>query len=223
MKADLHIHTHRFSGCSIIEPEKALKRAAELGFGMIALTEHGIRWPNDELDRLIKKSGVKDLVVIPGQEAACYSLRGEFQGEFLVFGYPESLGSNKTAQQLIEMVHAQKGVVVAAHPFKKKLRGEGYYGCGNDIYDLDVDGLEIIHPSYEKKSLLLARQVMKKKKIAGLGCSDAHALSDIGCCWSELENTVHDELSLCQSIRAGRVKAMGLIDDPVDLVQFSGL
>jgi len=60
--------------------------------------------------------------------------------------------------------------------------------------------------------MLLARQVMEKKNIAGLGCSDAHVLSDIGRCWSELDNSIHDEKSLCQTIRACRVEAMGWND-----------
>lgn len=210
MKADLHIHTSRFSGCSNIDPEEALKQAAVMGLGMIAFTEHGIRWPDDELNDLVESRGVKDLIVISGQEAACYSLRGEFQGEFLVFGYPSSLGSNKSAEQLIEMVHAHGGVVVAAHPFKPHTTGKGYYGCGHLIYDLDVDGLEIGHPDFGGEERRLAREVMDKKGIAGIACSDAHDLIDIGRYWTVLEDSVRDTAALCRAILDRKVQGFPL-------------
>ena len=208
MKADLHIHTSRFSGCSNIDPMEALRRAESIGLGMIALTEHGIRWPDEELEKLVRVSGIKELVVINGQEAACYSKRGEFQGEFLVFGYHESLGSNKTAEQLIEMVHQQGGVVVAAHPFKPHQTGVGYYGCGELIKDLDVDGLEIEHPDYRLEDRTLAREIMDLKKISGLGCSDAHDLPDIGRFWTNLGPEVKDTESLCRAIQRRQTEPM---------------
>lgn len=208
LKADLHIHTSRFSGCSNIEPEEALKKAAAMGLGMIAFTEHGIRWPDDELNDLVERSAIKDLIVIPGQEAACYSLRGEFQGEFLVYGYCHSLGSNKSAEQLIEIVHDQGGVVVAAHPFKPHTTGNGFYGCGHLIYDLEVDGLEIGHPDFGDEERRLAREVMDKKGIAGIACSDAHDLIDIGTFWTMLEDDVRDTPDLCRAIQSRNIRGI---------------
>lgn len=179
-----------------------------MGLGMIAFTEHGIRWPDDELNSLVKKSAAKDLVVIPGQEAACYSPRGEFQGEFLVYGYPHSLGSNKSVEKLIEMVHAQGGVVVAAHPFKPHATGMGHYGCGHLICDLEVDGLEIGHPDFGDEERRLAREVMDKKGIAGIACSDAHDLVDIGTYWTLLEDDVNDTAALCRAIQSRNIQGI---------------
>ena len=106
MELDLHIHTNLYSGCSNINPEKLIKRAIEAGLDGIALTEHSIRWPDDKIEQLKKSSGVEEsFIIIPGQEIACYSTSGKFQGEVLVFGYPKSLGSNKSVEQVIELVH----------------------------------------------------------------------------------------------------------------------
>lgn len=210
LKADLHIHTSRFSGCSNIDPEDAIKKAAEVNLGMIAFTEHGIRWSEEDIAILVERSRVDNLVVIPGQEVACYSMRGEFQGEFLVFGYPESLGSNKTAERMIEMVHDFGGVVVAAHPFKANANAPGYYGCGKLIEDLKVDGLEIEHPDYCDEERSLARDVMVKKQIAGLACSDAHDLTDIGRYWTILDEGVHNTETLCRTIKMGKT----IVSDP---------
>lgn len=209
MEADLHIHTRRYSGCSNIDPVLALKAAAGAGLDVIALTEHGIRWPDDELKRLIEDSGVRNLLVIPGQEAACYSHLGDFEGEFLVFGYPESLGSNKPARQLIEMVHARGGVVIAAHPFKRDRTGGGFYGGGPLIRDLELDGLEVEHPSYDAESRSLARRSMAAMGIAGTGSSDAHDLRNIGQYRTVFEDRIDSVEALCQAIRNRRVEAVG--------------
>ncbi|MEA3223219.1 MAG: PHP domain-containing protein [Thermodesulfobacteriota bacterium] len=212
MELDLHIHTRRYSGCSNIDPMAVLKKAKKVGLDGIALTEHGIRWDDYKIQELIEKSKVYDLLVIPGQEVACYTRYGEFQGEFLVFGYPTSLGSNKSVEQVLALVHAECGVVIAAHPFKKlhNGNGDGYYGAGDSIYGLAVDGLEIEHPSYDEESRSLARDAMHAMHIPGIGCSDSHDLSTVGICRTVFERTVNSTESLCEEIRAGRLEAVSL-------------
>ncbi|MCD6571312.1 MAG: PHP domain-containing protein, partial [Deltaproteobacteria bacterium] len=170
MELDLHIHTRRYSGCSNIDPIAVLKKAKKVGLDGIALTEHGIRWGDDKIQELIEKSKVYDLLVIPGQEVACYTFYGEFQGEFLVFGYPKSLGSNRSVEDVLTLVHREGGVVIAAHPFKKlhNGNGDGYYGAGDSIYGLGIDGLEIEHPSYDEESRSLARDAMNIMHIPGI-------------------------------------------------------
>lgn len=208
MEFDLHIHTKRYSGCSNIDPLLVLKKASDEGLDGIALTEHGIRWSDDEIEDLVVKSGVERVLVIPGQEAACYSNRGEFQGEFLVFGYHRSLGSNKSIDQLIELVHGEGGVVIAAHPFKRMEGGAGFYGSGYMTPELSIDGLEIEHPSYDEKGHELAIKTMRTMRTAGLGCSDAHDLRQIGVCRTIFENDICSVAMLCEEIRACRVKAV---------------
>lgn len=209
MVFDLHIHTNLFSGCSNIDPEQLLIRAKDIGLDGIALTEHGIRWSDEDINKLKQKVGVgDDLIVIPGQEAACYSKYGRFQGEFLVFGFPQSLGSNKSIEMLTEMVHEQDGVVIAAHPFKKQNNGDNFYGSGEETCNLDIDGLEIEHPSYGEDGHKRALLTMQKMKIAGIGCSDAHDLAHVGRCRTIFERRVVDERMLCSEIRSGRVRAL---------------
>ena len=210
MEMDLHIHTNRYSGCSNINPVDALVKAEEVGLDAIALTEHGIRWSDESIEELIKKSGVKNLIVFPGQEVACYSKTGAFQGEFLVYGYPESLGSNKSIEKLIPMVHELNGVVIAAHPFKKDDTGNGFYGSGHAVADYDIDGIEVEHPSYDDSARTLAAQLIMKKKVAGIGCSDAHDVRSIGICRTVFANRVDDVASLCREIRECRLEAINL-------------
>lgn len=204
MQIDLHIHTNLYSGCSNIDPDRLIERAISVGLDGIGITEHGIRWPDAEINELITNAGEKKLLVFPGQEIACYSKSGHFQGEFLVFGFPKSLGSNRSANELIEIVHQNKGIVIAAHPFKKAIHGEGFYGCGHSIYKWDIDGLEIEHPSYDDESRRLASEAMEKMNIAGIGCSDAHDLHHVGLFRTCFENPVSEMKDLCREIIARR-------------------
>ena len=210
MEMDLHIHTNRYSGCSNIDPVDALVKAVEVGLDAIALTEHGIRWSDESIKELVKKSGVKNMIVFPGQEVACYSATGAFQGEFLVYGYPESLGSNKSIEKIIPMVHSLDGVVIAAHPFKKDDKSTGFYGSGHKVADYDIDGIEVEHPSYNDEERILAEQLVAKKKVAGIGCSDAHNVLLIGTCRTIFESQVKDIAGLCSEIRRGRLEAINL-------------
>lgn len=206
MELDLHIHTNRYSGCSNILPRDIIRRAMKAGLDGIALTEHGIRWPDSEIEMLVATAGATGFVVIAGEEVACYSNAGRFQGEFLVFGYPASLGSNKPIERVIELVHGTGGVVLAAHPFKPHESGYGYYGCGNSVWELDIDGLEIEHPSYPAENRRLARQVMEARGLAGISCSDAHDLDDIGRYRTVFEGPILDTRSLCDAILKRRIK-----------------
>jgi len=212
MEMDLHIHTNRYSGCSNLAPSALLRKARDAGLDGIVLTEHGIRWSDDNLQELVEESGVPDLLVLAGQEVACYTKRGEFQGEFLLFGYPRSLGSSRSLEAILEMVHGEGGVVVAAHPFKKivSANGGGFYGAGFRVYDYDLDGLEVAHPSYDRESTALAVEAMRKRNIAGIGCSDAHDLRSVGLCRSVFADPITDMEGLCGAIRARRVTTRSL-------------
>lgn len=204
---DLHIHTLEYSGCSTIAPDKLLRQARAAGLDGIAITEHGIRWPDEKIARLIETSQAGSLVVISGQEVACYDEKGRFQGEFLVFGYPGSLGSSRSVQQIARMVHDAGGVLIAAHPFKRAKTGSGYYGCGREAEAYAIDGLEIEHPSYDAEGRSMAASLMASMNIAGIGASDAHELHEIGRFRTVFERPVPTVEVLCEEIRRRRVKA----------------
>lgn len=210
MEIDLHIHTNRYSGCSNIDALKLLRKSKEVGLDGIALTEHGICWSEENIAELIQKSRVEDLVVLPGQEVACYNKAGYFQGEFLLFGPQKSLGSSRSLEEILKITHEEGGVVIAAHPFRKLPHETGFYGAGNGVYGLDIDGLEVEHPSYDDESRRLAREAVRTRGIAGIGCSDAHDLRSVGICRTVFLKPVGDVRSLCEEIKAGRLAARRL-------------
>jgi hypothetical protein len=206
MVFDLHLHTRVYSGCSNIEPEDLVMRAIEIGLDGIALTEHGIRWSDEKVESLHLKTGVDDLVIVSGQEITCFTRKWRRQGDFLVFGVKESLGSNISAQDLIRVVHAEGGIVIPAHPYKKSRSRYDLYGVGDEMIQLDVDAIEYYHPEHDEEALQKVQEA--SRKMGGLpltGGSDAHYIEMVGACTTIFHEPVRNERQLIDAIRAGRI------------------
>jgi len=205
---DIHLHTDYYSGCSVISPEQLIQRAIEMRLDGIAITEHGIRWPDAKFDELRRLAEPHGLILINGQEVHTSSPRNGLEGEFLVFGVRKSLGADFSAKELVQIVHGEGGILIAAHPYKwSRLGGERYYGAGDRIYELELDAIELYHPHHDAASLTKVRQAMKKLGLPGTGGSDAHQLHDIGCCVTLFKNKVSCEEEYIGEIRAGNIQA----------------
>jgi len=206
---DLHLHTDYYSSCSAISPEDLIRQAVELKLDGIAVTEHGIRWPDDKFDYLRRLAEPHGLVLIDAQEVQTYSPKNGMEGDFLVFAMKKSLGSEFCAEELAKRVHGEGGILIAAHPYKWSRFGKDrYYGAGDRIYELDLDGIELFHPDHDEEALSKVRQAMEKLGLPGTGGSDAHQVHEIGTHLSVFENEVRNEEDLIREIRAGRIQGM---------------
>jgi predicted metal-dependent phosphoesterase TrpH len=209
MKAfDIHIHTRKYSGCSFIDPEDIVQQAVEAHLDGIALTEHGMRWPDEEFARLQSMAAPHGIVMINGNEVYTENSENHPEGEFLVFGLRQSLTGRYSAQQLIDKVHEQGGIIIAAHPYKLSRGGKShYYGAGDLVYKLELDAIELCHPDHGELAMKKARKAMEKLNIPGTGGSDAHKIFNIGSCVTLFENEILDEKDFIREIRNGSIRA----------------
>ncbi|MEW6440208.1 MAG: PHP-associated domain-containing protein [bacterium] len=204
MIIDLHVHTRRHSGCSLIEPMDLIARAGEVGLDGVALTEHGILWQEQKLAPLRERAGASGLVILAGEEVTCL-FNGRRQ-DFLVFGLKHSLGSAASARELIEQVHGSGGIIVAAHPFKPSRLGVGYHGIGDDLCHLPVDAVESHHPDHDAAAREKARRAATRLNVPTTGGSDAHELRQVGLAGTRFMRPVRTVEDLVHEIRAGRVE-----------------
>ncbi len=212
---DIHLHTKIFSDCSFIEPEDLIQRAVRLSLHGIALTEHGVRWPDEKFDELRRLADPHGLILINGQETLASSPRKGMEGEYLVFGLRKSLVGSFSAGELAEIVHAEGGILVAAHPFKLSRGGKHhYYGAGNLIYELPLDALELYHPGHNERALAKVRKAMEDLGLPGTGSSDAHKVFEVGSFVTLFENEIRGEEDFIREIRGGRI---GARKNPVNL------
>ena len=205
---DLHIHTRRYSGCSFIQYEEVITQAVCARLNGLALTEHGMRWPDSEFNRLRDTGLEHGLVMINGQEIHAKDSSGHSEGEYLIFGMKRSLTKTKTAAQLTETVHKEGGIIIAAHPYKLSRGGRShYYGAGDLIYRLQLDGIELYHPDHSEGAMSKIRKAMEQMNIPGTGGSDAHKILNIGSYVTVFEKPIHNEEEFLCEIRAGRLSA----------------
>ena len=205
---DIHIHTLKYSDCSFINPEDLIGQALEMRLDGIAITEHGMRWPDKEFDKLKKLADPHGIVLINGQEIYTAGSNNEMEGEFLVFGLKQSLTGYYSAAELCEKVHAHGGILIAAHPYKLSRNGKShYYGAGDRVYQLPIDAIELCHPDHGDRALGKVRKAMKELGIPGTGGSDAHKIFNIGSCVTLFENNILDEKDFIREIRAGNIRA----------------
>ncbi len=205
---DIHIHTHRYSDCSFIGPEDLIHQAVEMRLDGIAITEHGMRWPDEEFDKLRKLADLHCKVLINGQEIYTESSKKEMEGDFLVFGVKRSLTGRYSAHELSEIVHKEGGILIAAHPYKLSRGGKShYYGAGDRIYKLPIDAIELCHPDHTDLAVSKVRKAMSKLGIPGTGGSDAHKIFKVGSCVTIFENKIFDEKDFISEIRQGNIKA----------------
>ena len=205
---DLHLHTKIFSDCSFIEPADLIPRAVRVGLQGIALTEHGVRWPDEKFDELRRLADPHGLLLINGQEILASSPRNGMEGEFLVFGLRKSMVGSFSAGELVERVHGEGGIVIAAHPYKLSRGGKHhYYGAGNLIYELPLDALELYHPGHNERAMAKVRKAMEDLGLPGTGSSDAHKVFEVGSFVTLFENEIRGEEDFIHEIRRGRIEA----------------
>ncbi|MGE5254888.1 MAG: PHP domain-containing protein [Planctomycetaceae bacterium] len=205
---DLHLHTKIFSDCSFIDPADLIQRAVQSGLQGIALTEHGVRWPDEKFDQLRRLAEPHGLILINGQEILAASGKNGMEGEFLVFGLKKTMVGTFPAGELAERVHGEGGILIAAHPFKLSRGGKHhYYGAGNLIYELPLDALELYHPGHNERALAKVRKAMEELGLPGTGSSDAHKIFEVGFFVTFFENEVRGEEDFLREIRGRRIKA----------------
>ena len=205
---DIHIHTRKYSGCSFINPEDIIGQAIDAKLDGLAITEHGMRWPDKEFTALQKLADQHSVVLINGQEIYTENSQKQIEGDFLVFGLQHSLTDCYSAKQLADIVHAEGGIIIAAHPYKLSRGGKShYYGAGDLVYKLQLDAIELFHPDQNDLAMNKVRKAMNELHIPGTGGSDAHKIFNIGSYVTLFKNKILNENDFIREIRAGNIQA----------------
>lgn len=193
MLIDLHIHEKQFSKDSFLALEEIVEISKEKGLDAICITDHDSMGLREYAAEYTKKTGFPIFVGIE-----FYSL----QGDILAFGidsYPEERVS---AQEFIDYVHEQGGVVIAAHPFRHNRRG-----LEDNLATLKgVDAIEILNGSTMPDATMMAVQYAKKYGFATTGGSDCHYPHKVGTCATYFDDTIHTMEELVAAIKNHRCK-----------------
>ena len=134
MLIDLHVHTRRYSACGHADPEEMAAAAEAYGLDAMVITEHHVRWSEDELVDL--QGAFPRVRLFAGVE-----ITTERSGDLLVIGASgrDWFRPRMPAEDVVAEAHARGGVVIAAHPFRP-----GYPGYGLDRLDEFTDRVDVM-------------------------------------------------------------------------------
>lgn len=196
---DIHTHTKRYSPCSELDPQALVAQARKIGLNGIAITEHDVIWGEREVEELRKKTKANDLIILRGQEVRTYREDGSFHSDFLIFGCDHIFPPSLSSLELIQLVRQHlNAVIIAAHPYRMG------FGCGDDVFDFDLDGIEVLHPSYLSLDIRRAEAACRKMRLAAIGSSDAHQAERVGSFVTVFEKPILSEMALAEEIKARR-------------------
>ncbi len=188
MFIDLHMHEKNYSLDSFLSLEEMVEIAKKRGLDAICITDHDSMGLREYAAEYSKKTGFPIFVGIE-----FYSL----QGDILAFGidrYPEERVS---AQEFIDYVHEQGGVVVSAHPFRHNRRG-----LEDNLDTLrGVDAIEILNGSTLADATMMAVMYARKYGFAITGGSDCHYPDKVGTCATYFPNEIKTMDDLVNAIR----------------------
>jgi len=214
LKADLHIHTHEDPEDWYIEPtaKEAIDYAAQKGFKVLAITNHGAVTYDKEIVAYAKKKGI---LLIPGVEAyVCgkhtllYNFTQEEVSQIKDF---KDLAKFKTKNKLVIAPHT-----FYFHPDIKHLSNHGLFGELKKNVKL-FDAIEFCHFYLGFANFNASAEAFARRRgLPLIANSDAHALWMMNSNFTmiDAEPTIK---SVIDAIKRGRVR---IVSRPRTLKEF---
>jgi predicted metal-dependent phosphoesterase TrpH len=189
LKFDLHVHTVRSPDAHTkIEDLPAIIRAK--GLDGVATTEHNNFDPPT----------FSDVIILPGIEVSSRD------GHVIGLGVREKIASGLSADETIQRIHDQGGVVIIPHPYDPvcecvKLRELTVRPDAVEVTNADALSFYI--------SRWMARRDARKLKLPEVGGSDSHIPQTIGDAYTVIDSASSSVRDVLEAIRAGRVRPEG--------------
>lgn len=191
LKADLHLHTCA-SPDSLITPDMLVERAVALGINCLAVTEH------NTTEGAIAVQRIAPFKVIAAEEVK--TAEGEIIGLFL----NETIPAGLSAEETVERIKGQGGLVCLPHPFDR-LRREPLRPAARERIRSSIDVVEVLNARVTFKSdNERARRFAEELGAAMSAGSDAHTLNEVGRAYVEMPD-FESPAQFLESLRSGTV------------------
>lgn len=195
---DLHTHTVVGGADSRLEPDELMIEAKRVGLAGVNITEHDMRWDEDELGSL--RSRHPQLFVSHAIEVTTD------HGHVLAVGLRGYSSEMYRLRRLREIADEQGAFLVVAHPFRRffdrKRDGEDITSVEQasrlPVFDL-VDAIEVNNGHNQVRENYLALQVAKYLGKPMTSGSDAHmkrGIGSYGCVFEDMIETEEQFLHL---------------------------
>ncbi len=167
VKVEFHCHT-RYSTDSLVELPDLLRTCDQKGLHKIIITDH------NTIAGALKAVELAPDHFIVGEEIMTQ------QGEILAFFVNEEIPAGLTAQQTIDLLHAQGAFISVSHPFDKLRKGrwrvDDLTAVLPGIHAIEMFNSRCLLPQYNLNAIVFAQQ----HHILGTVGSDSHTLGEVG-------------------------------------------
>ncbi len=177
----MHIHLKDRSPCSILSIEE-LYRFLSPRLDGICITDHWV---------------LQEIKGISFEEVKTF-FRVELtsrEGDILAYNLNMMPSKNLGATQVIDFIHRQGGIAVAAHPFSN--RHIAFYDA---VFNYNFDAIEI-NGSIGKSSNEKARRAANKMDIPLIGGSDSHSKTQLNTVATKFKNKIYSLSDIIKEIK----------------------
>jgi hypothetical protein len=207
LEADFHAHT-RFSD-GFLSPFDIVLQARRRGLDVLAVTEHNLVFPG-QIARAYSRTIPGGPTVLVGEEVTTnrYHLHG--------IGLTEKVDASQPVSKVIDDIHAQGGIAIAAHPVKR------FWPTFDPVRD-KLDGAEVMHPlvfsaqgrsgsgwRWGEMREFYTRAKTDGHDLMAIGSSDYHFFSPLGVCRTLVFAKGTDEAAVMEALRAKRTVVFDL-------------
>jgi hypothetical protein len=201
--ADFHVHA--FPGDGALPPWELAREASRRGLHAIVVSNHNQTFAatfGETLPGWVFPVGSGTLpILIPAQEITTPRFH------LIAAGVTRTVDWRLPELEIVRDVHAQGGVVIAAHPV-------GRYWKGSDAMLAAIDAAEIAHPltgmlatGRDELNAFFARARAVNRDLAPIGSSDFHMVAPLGVCRTYVFASQLTRDGVLDAIRAGRTVA----------------
>jgi hypothetical protein len=192
MKVDMHVHTI-YSGDSRNSVQNILEICRRMGMdGVVVLDHNSLRGAKEAI---AMKS---DILVVPGVEIS------SAEGHILAYNVNEEIPRDRTVEETIDMIHAQGGVAVAAHPYRV------WSGLGEaNIIGKPFDAIESQNGRSTKRGNRRAVELTERMRKPRTGGSDSHEPGTIGKSYTVFPDDLTDVDGLLKALLSGKTTTGG--------------
>lgn len=192
MIIDMHLHTKKYSPCSKISLDHILNNLSPKIDGIV-LTEHDVFYSRP-INGFISKYEKK--IFVATEITA-------LEGDILAYGISKIPKRKLPAKDLINSIHNQKGIAIAAHPFRK-------YGLSDSIFDLDIDGIEINGTANSEENEL-AKRAATIMGLPLIGGSDVHKITQLNTYATKFFTSINTIEDIVKQIKKGNCDVIHLV------------
>ena len=211
MLIDLHTHSYPRSDDSFMSVDQLIEGSKSQGLDGICLTDHDNFWTKEQIQDLSSKH---NFLVIPGCEINTEA------GHVLVFGLTQYEFGMHKSEFLQASVERAGGVLIAAHPYRRRfleepaertgIRDEMLERASGDEFFQMCQGIEALNGRGSEVQNQFSLDLGRRLSVNMTAGSDAHKVDQIGTVATEFQRPVACLEDLIKELREGRYS-------PVDL------